>query len=70
MTRESIFDPEGHQTEHSGSTFTPPRADSNSHMPPDVVDGEVSAEEAAYLDKLAGANEEAEQARQDQGTQP
>lgn len=74
MTRESIFDPEGHQTEHSGSTFTPERADNRSHMPPDVVDGEVSEEEAADLEKLAdadaGAEAEAERERRDEEPQP
>ena len=58
MTRDSIFDPEGSETEHSGSTFTPPRADNNSHLPPDISDGKVSEEEAADLDKLAEAADE------------
>jgi hypothetical protein len=60
MSRGSIFDPEGWSTEQSGDRFTGSRADSNSHMPPDVVDGEVSEEEAADLDKLAEAREETE----------
>lgn len=46
MTR-SIFDPTGGETERSGSTFTPQRADNTSHMPPAVTDGEVSEQEAA-----------------------
>ena len=71
MPRESIFDPEGNQTEHSGSTFMGPRADNLSHLPSDVSDGKVSEEEAADLEELAGANEEADgSARPDQGTQP
>ena len=58
MPRESIFDPEGHQTEHSGSTFMGPRADNLSHLPPDVSDGEVGEREKADLEKLAQANAE------------
>ena len=58
MPRESIFDPEGHQTEHSGSIFMGPRADNNSHLPPDIADGEVGEEESADLDALARAVEE------------
>ena len=59
MSRGSIFDPEGWATEQSGDRYTGPDADNNSHMPPDVVDGKVSEEEAADLDQLAEANEEA-----------
>jgi hypothetical protein len=55
MTRESIFNPDGPETEHSGSTFLGPRADNISHLPPDLVDGEVSPEEAAELERLANA---------------
>jgi len=61
MPRDSIFDPEGGQTEHSGDRYMGPRADNLSHMPPDVVDGEVSDEEAADLEKLAQAKDEFEQ---------
>ena len=46
MTR-SIFDPEGGETEHSGNRNMGPKANNISHMPPDVVDGKVSDEEAA-----------------------
>ncbi|HEY7117764.1 MAG TPA: hypothetical protein VH475_14340 [Tepidisphaeraceae bacterium] len=46
MTRQSIFDPEGDQTEHSGTRFMGPQADNISHMPPDVVDGKVEEAEA------------------------
>ncbi|HWE96067.1 MAG TPA: hypothetical protein VG269_19040 [Tepidisphaeraceae bacterium] len=45
MTR-SIFDPTGGETEHSGSRNMGPAADNISHMPPDVVDGEVPTDEA------------------------
>jgi hypothetical protein len=46
MTR-SIFDPDGGETEQSGSTFLGPHADNISHMPPDVTDGEAAADDAA-----------------------
>ena len=60
MTR-SIFDPTGGETEHSGSRNLGPRADNISHMPPDVVDGEVSAEEAAEQDPAKALEEMAAQ---------
>ena len=63
MSRGSIFDPEGEQTEHSGTRFMGPRADNISHMPPDVVDGKVSPEEAEDLEELEAANEEVERQR-------
>jgi hypothetical protein len=44
MTR-SIFDPEGGRTEHSGSTHMGAEASEISHLPPDVVDGEVGEED-------------------------
>jgi hypothetical protein len=65
MPRDSIFDPEGGQTEHSGSRYMGPRADQDSHMPPSVTDGKVSEEEAADLEKLAQANDEHEEERDD-----
>jgi hypothetical protein len=65
MPRDSIFDPEGTQTEHSGNRFTGPRADQDSHMPPDITDGRVTPEEAEDLEKLAQANEEIEQEQTD-----
>lgn len=43
---QSIFDPSSPQVEHSGSRNLGPLADNDSHMPPDVVDGVVSDEEA------------------------
>lgn len=46
----SIFDPEGGETEHSGSTFTGPAADNDSQMPVDVVDGKVSDAEVDEQD--------------------
>jgi hypothetical protein len=71
MPRDSIFDPEGDQTEHSGNRFMGPRADQDSHMPPSVTDGEVSEEEAADLEKLAEANEELEAEKDyDEKTRP
>jgi hypothetical protein len=45
MTR-SIFDPTGGETEHSGSRNLGPDAAEISHMPPDVVDGVVDADDA------------------------
>ena len=49
MTR-SIFDPTGGETERSGSTHLGPAAANISHMPPDVVDGEAGADDAAGED--------------------
>ena len=69
MSRESIFDPEGNQTEHSGSRYMGPRADNLSHLPPDISDGEVGEEEAADLEKLARAVDD-DRAERDQGPQP
>ena len=63
MPRDSIFDPEGEQTEHSGTRFMGPRADNISHMPPDVVDGKVSPEEAGDLEDLEAANDQVERER-------
>ena len=45
MTR-SIFDPGGGETEHSGSTFLGPDAQNISHLPPEVSDGGVEADDA------------------------
>jgi hypothetical protein len=71
MPRDSIFDPEGDQSEHSGNRFMGPRADQDSHMPPSVTDGEVSDEEAADLEALADANEEADAEKEyDEKTRP
>jgi hypothetical protein len=69
MARESIFDPEGNQTEHSGSRYMGPRADNISHLPPDISDGKVSAEEAADLEALARAIDE-NKAEGDKRAQP
>jgi hypothetical protein len=55
MTR-SIFDPEGGETERSGNTLLGPAADDISHLPPDIVDGKVSEEEAAEMEELIGEN--------------
>ena len=63
MSRDSIFNPEGGQTEHSGSTFMGPQADNISQMPPDVVDGEVSEDEAKDLEKLAESADQSDAQR-------
>jgi hypothetical protein len=42
---ESIFDPTGPETEHSGTRYMGPKADNDSHMPPDVTDGKVDEED-------------------------
>jgi hypothetical protein len=65
MPRDSIFDPEGTQTEHSGNRYMGPRADQDSHMPPSVVDGKTDTEEDAALEELARANDELEAERGD-----
>ena len=70
MPRDSIFDPDGGQTEHSGNQFMGPRADQDSHMPPSVTDGDVSEEEAAELEQLAQENEEQEEEEREQKTRP
>lgn len=44
---ESIFDPTGPETEHSGTRNLGPAADNDSHMPPDVSDGVVESDENA-----------------------
>jgi hypothetical protein len=51
MTR-SIFDPDGGETERSGSAFGPEAAENRSHVPPDTVDGEVSDEERADVESV------------------
>jgi hypothetical protein len=64
MPRDSIFDPEGTQTEHSGTRYMGPRADQDSHMPPSVVDGKADAEEEdTDVEEIARANEELEAER-------
>jgi hypothetical protein len=50
---QSVFDPTGPFTERSGSTFLGPHVQDHSQMPPDIVDGEVSEEEAAELEEMA-----------------
>ena len=56
MTR-SIFDPTG-EPERSGSTHLGPAADNVSHMPPDVVDGDVGSDEVESLEAGAGSASE------------
>jgi hypothetical protein len=58
MTR-SIFDPTGPDTERSGSRNLGPDAANISHMPPDVVDGEVSDEEVRDVEGAAISAQEA-----------
>ena len=55
MTR-SIFDPGGGEAERSGSTFRSEEAGNRSHVPPDVVDGDVSKQEEADARAAADAN--------------
>ena len=55
MTR-SIFDPDGRETERSGSTFTSAHAADRSKLPPDVTDGEVSPEEATDAESIVDAD--------------
>jgi hypothetical protein len=52
MTR-SIFDPTGPDTERSGSRNLGPDAANISHMPPDLIDGEVSDEEVQDVEGAA-----------------
>lgn len=49
MTR-SIFDPDGGETERSGSRNLGPDAANVSHVPPDLVDGKVQGESAGGSD--------------------
>lgn len=60
---ESIFDPTGPQTEHSGSRNLGPDAGSISHLPPEVTDGttdeeEDSPEESELTQQIARAEKE------------
>ena len=55
MTR-SMFDPTGRETQRSGSTFGPEDAENRSKLPPDAVDGEVSAAEARDAAAVADAD--------------
>lgn len=56
MTR-SIFDPNGRETERSGSTFGPEDAGNRSKLPPDVIDGKVetAAADASDVQAIADA---------------
>lgn len=71
---ESIFDPSGDQTEHSGTRNLGPEAINNSHMPPEVVDGVVeedpnTPDEDATTDQIADVERERE-ARDPRKTHP
>lgn len=57
---ESIFDPTGPQTEHSGTRNLGPVASNISHMPAEVTDGEVEEGGAATIDEDAETEEIAE----------
>jgi hypothetical protein len=57
MTR-SIFDPQGRETERSGSTFKGPDAGNISRVPADVTDGEVSEQEARDAESVERADAE------------
>ena len=47
---QSIFDPDGDATEHSGNRNLGPHAGSISHVPPDVVDGKVENDSSGGSD--------------------
>lgn len=55
MTR-SIFDPNGGETERSGSTFGSAGAGDRSNVPRDLVDGEVLPQEAIEAQAVAAAD--------------
>lgn len=44
---ESIFDPTGPETEHSGTRNLGPDAASGSHMPPEMTDAKVDEDDRA-----------------------
>ena len=66
---DSIFDPTGPQTEHSGSRYQGPDAANISHMPPDVTDGDVEqdvdqpADEDPQTEQIAQAEEQEQEQR-------
>ena len=67
---ESIFDPTGPQTEHSGTRNLGPDAGDISHMPPDVTDGNVmpdpnQPDEDSETEQIAEADEQAERDQED-----
>jgi hypothetical protein len=55
MTR-SIFDPNGRETERSGSTFGAEAPDNRSRMPESVADGKVTPGEAAEAKAVEDAD--------------
>jgi hypothetical protein len=63
---ESIFDPTGPETEHSGMRNLGPDAANDSHMPPDVTDGVVEPDPNA-IDEDAETEEIAEAEHQREG---
>jgi hypothetical protein len=67
---ESIFDPTGPETEHSGTRNLGPEAGNNSHMPPDVTDGVVepdanAPDEDAETEEIAEAESQREERKAD-----
>jgi hypothetical protein len=69
-----MFDPTGGDVERGGSRNVGPDADNISHMPPDVVDGNVDETEWAKADEdtatqqIAEAEAEREQKRNPDAT--
>lgn len=57
---ESIFDPTGPETEHSGTRNLGPDAANNSHMPPEVTDGTAEEEDLKQADEDPETEEIAE----------
>ena len=69
---ESIFDPTGPETEHSGTRNLGPEAGNISHMPPEIIeadaaeDGGSALDEDAQTEQIAKAEREANQSHGDQ----
>lgn len=68
---ESIFDPTGPETEHSGTRNLGPDAINNSHLPPEVADGVAKGDldhpndEDADTNRIAEAERERDSERSD-----
>ena len=56
MSRNSIFDPSGPNTERSGNTFSGPDAAQLSHMPESAIDGVVEKPRADTVEFDAAGN--------------
>lgn len=66
---ESLFDPTGPETEHSGTRNLGPDAGNLSHLPPDVSDGKVKTDanqpdEDAETEQIARAEADEERDRE------